>query len=71
MPTLGWIRCVEIDPPYNTGNHYPDFIGVTKRSNVLIVESKGDDRKNCDSAQKLKLGQAWEKKAEIVKENSI
>ncbi len=44
-------------------NHYPDFIAVTKRSNVLIVESKGDDRNNSDSAQKLKLGQAWEKKA--------
>jgi type III restriction enzyme len=44
-------------------NHYPDFIAVTRRKNVLIVESKGDDRNNSDSAQKLKLGQAWEKKA--------
>ena len=37
MPTLGWIRYVSIDPPYNTGNHYPDFTAVTKRSNELIA----------------------------------
>jgi type III restriction enzyme len=44
-------------------NHYPDFIVVTRRRNVLLVESKGDDRNNEDSAQKLRLAQAWEKKA--------
>ncbi|MFN8674119.1 MAG: DEAD/DEAH box helicase family protein [Candidatus Sericytochromatia bacterium] len=44
-------------------NHYPDFIVVTKSKKVLIVESKGDDRDNSDSAWKLKLGRAWANKA--------
>ena len=44
-------------------NHYPDFIAVTRKRNVLVVESKGDDRHNEDSTRKLKLGQEWEKKS--------
>ena len=44
-------------------NHYPDFIAVTRKRNVLVVESKGDDRHNEDSTRKLKLGLEWEKKS--------
>jgi type III restriction enzyme len=44
-------------------NHYPDFILLTKKNNVILVESKGDDRNNDDSTLKLKLGKAWENKA--------
>ncbi len=40
-------------------NHYPDFIVLTKKGTILIVETKGDDRDNSDSKQKLKLGQRW------------
>jgi len=42
-------------------NHYPDFILVTKTNKVIIVETKGADRDNSDSAGKLRLGLAWEK----------
>jgi len=44
-------------------NHYPDFIVKTKSERVLIIETKGDDRDNSDSANKLKLGKAWASKA--------
>ncbi|MDN3677669.1 DEAD/DEAH box helicase family protein [Flavobacterium paronense] len=42
-------------------NHYPDFIIVTKSNKVILVETKGSDRDNSDSAAKLRLGLAWEK----------
>ncbi|NTV13454.1 MAG: DEAD/DEAH box helicase family protein [Desulfobulbaceae bacterium] len=44
-------------------NIYPDFLVVTKRGKVLLIESKGDDRDNSDSIRKLKLGTAWANKA--------
>jgi len=44
-------------------NHYPDFIVKTKSGRILIIETKGDDRDNSDSANKLKLGKAWANKA--------
>ncbi|MDA8165866.1 MAG: hypothetical protein M0017_12645, partial [Desulfobacteraceae bacterium] len=44
-------------------NHYPDFLVVTKRGKVLLIEAKGDDRDNSDSNRKLKLGTAWASKA--------
>jgi len=40
-------------------NHYPDFIVLTKSGKVLILETKGDDRDNTDTMQKIKLGKAW------------
>jgi type III restriction enzyme len=40
-------------------NHYPDFIAVTKRGNIIIIETKGDDRDNSDSAAKCRLGNKW------------
>lgn len=40
-------------------DHYPDFIIATKKGRILLVETKGGDRDNSDSAAKLKLGKAW------------
>jgi type III restriction enzyme len=62
---LFWHRNIERKGFFLNGylNHFPDFIVVTRRKNVILVEAKGDDRNNDDSAKKLKLGQAWEKKA--------
>ncbi len=45
-------------------NHYPDFIVKTTKGNVIVIETKGDDRDNSDSILKLKLGNDWEAKAE-------
>lgn len=44
-------------------NHYPDFIIQMASGKVVLLEAKGDDRDNSDSAAKLKLGKAWEKEA--------
>ncbi len=44
-------------------NHYPDFLIRTCNGNTLLLEAKGDDRDNSDSARKLKLGRAWAAKA--------
>jgi type III restriction enzyme len=44
-------------------NHYPDFIVVTKSEKIVIIETKGDDRDNSDSAAKNRLGKAWANKA--------
>jgi type III restriction enzyme len=41
-------------------NHYPDFIVVTKSGKVILIETKGDDRDNSDSAAKCRLGKRWE-----------
>jgi len=43
-------------------NHYPDFLVVTQKGTVLLIETKGDDRDNTDSAQKLRLGRTWQHK---------
>nr|WP_315251720.1 DEAD/DEAH box helicase family protein [uncultured Flavobacterium sp.] len=48
-------------------NHYPDFILVTKNNRVIVVETKGSDRDNSDSAAKLRLGLAWEKSTNSTK----
>lgn len=40
-------------------NHYPDFIAGTVNGRVLLIESKGEQLKNDDSAAKVRLGQAW------------
>ncbi|MGD9733423.1 MAG: hypothetical protein AB7U45_14695, partial [Desulfamplus sp.] len=44
-------------------NHYPDFIVVTNSGKVVVVETKGDDRDNSDSAAKNRLGRTWANKA--------
>ena len=44
-------------------NHYPDFIICTENGNIIMLETKGDDRTNDDSKTKLKLGSKWADKA--------
>ena len=40
-------------------NHYPDFIVMTRSGKVVLIETKGDDRDNSDSAAKCRLGNKW------------
>jgi type III restriction enzyme len=40
-------------------DHYPDFIIVTKKKTIILAETKGSDRDNSDSVEKLQLGKAW------------
>jgi len=47
-------------------NHYPDFIVLTSKKNILIIEAKGDDRDNSNSRDKLKLGKMWESQANQI-----
>ncbi len=44
-------------------HHYPDFIILTENKNIIIIETKGDDRDNSDSKDKLKLGTTWADRA--------
>jgi type III restriction enzyme len=44
-------------------NHYPDFIIVTKSGKIVILETKGDDRDNSDTKNKIRLGKAWATRA--------
>lgn len=44
-------------------NHYPDFILQTKSGITILLETKGGDRDNSDSAGKCRLGNEWEKQA--------
>lgn len=44
-------------------NHYPDFVVLTEKRNIIIIETKGSDRDNSDSEGKLRLGKAWESQA--------
>ena len=41
-------------------SHYPDFCVMTKAGRLVLLEFKGDDRDNSDSARKLKLGRQWQ-----------
>ncbi len=41
-------------------NHYPDFMVMTKSGKLVLIEYKGDDRDNSDSARKLQLGRKWQ-----------
>lgn len=44
-------------------NHYPDFLVMTEKGRIIVVEVKGDDRDNSDSERKLRLGRKWAEKA--------
>lgn len=44
-------------------NHYPDFIVMTRSGRIVLIEYKGGDRDNSDSAQKVTLGRIWQDKA--------
>ena len=43
--------------------HYPDFMVMTNTGRLVLIEFKGDDRDNSDSACKLKLGRKWQEAA--------
>lgn len=47
-------------------NHYPDFVVLTANKNIVIIETKGDDRDNSNSKEKLKLGKIWESQANQI-----
>jgi type III restriction enzyme len=47
-------------------NHYPDFIVLTQNKNIIAFETKGDDRDNSNSKDKLKLGKIWEAQAKLI-----
>lgn len=40
-------------------NHYPDFIVKMANGTIVVIETKGDDRDNSDSKNKLDLGLKW------------
>jgi len=40
-------------------NHFPDFIVMTRKGNIILVETKGDYLANDDSTLKVMLGEAW------------
>ena len=44
-------------------NHYPDFMIMTNSGKILMIETKGDDRDNSDSKEKLELGRKWQARA--------
>lgn len=44
-------------------NHYPDFIVRLKSGMTILLETKGDDRDNSDSHNKVELGTTWANKA--------
>lgn len=41
------------------GNHYPDFIIMTNKGNIIALETKGDYLDGSDSMAKIKLGRKW------------
>lgn len=42
-------------------NHYPDFIIYTTKGTIILLETKGDDRDNTDTEDKIRLGEQWER----------
>lgn len=44
-------------------NHYPDFIAYTISGKIVLIETKGGDRDNTDSAAKCRLGDEWARQA--------
>lgn len=58
---LWWHRNIDRLGFYINGflNTYPDFIIKTKKGKIIMLETKGDDRDNSDSALKLELGTKW------------
>ncbi len=41
-------------------NHYPDFIVMTKKGRIILIETKGDHLENTEAEQRLTLGRAWQ-----------
>ena len=44
-------------------NHYPDFILLTQKGSVILLETKGNQLDNSDSQAKIKAGLAWQNAA--------
>ena len=44
-------------------NHYPDFILLTQKGAVVLLETKGNHLDNSDSQAKIKAGLAWQNAA--------
>ncbi|WP_109056675.1 DEAD/DEAH box helicase [Bifidobacterium callitrichidarum] len=40
-------------------NHYPDFLAMTRGGRLFVIETKGEQLKNDDSRDKLRLGNQW------------
>ena len=59
---LWWHRIMERSGFCLNGfiNHYPDFIAATASGRFILIESKGEQLKNDDSAAKVRLGRAWD-----------
>jgi len=64
---LWWHRIIERHPKSFHLNgfitHYPDFMVMTTRGRIVLVEYKGDNLDNSDSANKVKLGRKWADKS--------
>ncbi len=46
-------------------NHYPDFIVKFKSGKIALIETKGDDRDNQDSKDKIELGDFWSRQSDF------
>ncbi len=44
-------------------DHYPDFILITKRGTVILLETKGEHLSNPDNLSKCRLGNKWQELA--------
>lgn len=57
-----WTRNLEMKGFRINGfiNHYPDFIIVTKKGNVVLLETKGD---HLEAESKIELGNIWANRA--------
>jgi type III restriction enzyme len=68
LPNVKWWHRIAESKPYSfciNGfiTQYPDFMVMTEKGALVIVEVKGDDRDNSDSERKLRLGRRWADKA--------
>lgn len=63
---LFWHRNLETKKGFHLNGyfnkHYPDFIIVTKKGTIILLETKGDHLDNDDSTYKNALGKAWAEK---------
>ena len=60
-----WHRIIERNDFCINGyfKHYPDYIVMTQSGKIVLVEYKGDNLDNSNSARKVKLGRNWQAKA--------
>ena len=68
LPNVKWWHRIAESKPYSFSingfiTHYPDFLVMTDKGTLVVVEVKGDDRDNSDSERKLRLGRKWAEKA--------